>query len=163
MENQKVQAFAIPTGPTWACQGSQSCNGNLRIQGRKSRFSHQKSISCVSGSPNDDQIQGHIRLVSKGIFVFGTLELLFGGIARILRTFFPLLRSSTNFWSGWELRALIVGSIGELLSAALLPPEPLAVQNVVDFSKMIGALDVNENLTHLVSRIIFFCLKRTKT
>nr|KAJ0226097.1 hypothetical protein LSAT_V11C100023550 [Lactuca sativa] len=48
-----------------SCQGSQSCNGNLRIQGRKSRFSHQKSISCVSGSPNDDQIQGHIRLVSK--------------------------------------------------------------------------------------------------
>ncbi|KAL4582852.1 hypothetical protein LXL04_007413 [Taraxacum kok-saghyz] len=31
-----------------------------------------------------------------------TLVLVFGGIARILRTFFPLLRSLTNFWSGWE-------------------------------------------------------------
>ncbi|KAF5791184.1 putative mon2, dimerization and cyclophilin-binding domain, guanine nucleotide exchange factor [Helianthus annuus] len=31
-----------------------------------------------------------------------TLVLVFGGIARILRTFFPLLRSITNFWSGWE-------------------------------------------------------------
>ncbi|CAI9278659.1 unnamed protein product [Lactuca saligna] len=31
-----------------------------------------------------------------------TLVLVFGGIARILHTFFPLLRSLTNFWSGWE-------------------------------------------------------------
>ncbi|PWA64388.1 ARM repeat superfamily protein [Artemisia annua] len=31
-----------------------------------------------------------------------TLVLVFGGIARILRSFFPLLRSITNFWSGWE-------------------------------------------------------------
>ncbi|XP_024978290.1 protein MON2 homolog isoform X2 [Cynara cardunculus var. scolymus] len=31
-----------------------------------------------------------------------TLVLVFSGIARILRTFFPLLRSITNFWSGWE-------------------------------------------------------------
>ncbi|KAL7607146.1 uncharacterized protein LOC111910718 [Lactuca sativa] len=31
-----------------------------------------------------------------------TLVLVFGGIARILRTFFPLLISLTNFWSGWE-------------------------------------------------------------
>ncbi|KAI3784337.1 hypothetical protein L1987_43435 [Smallanthus sonchifolius] len=31
-----------------------------------------------------------------------TLVLVLGGIARILRTFFPLLRSITNFWSGWE-------------------------------------------------------------
>lgn len=31
-----------------------------------------------------------------------TLVLVFGGIARIMRTFFPLLRSTTNFWSGWE-------------------------------------------------------------
>ncbi|CAI9269728.1 unnamed protein product [Lactuca saligna] len=53
-----------------------------------------------------------------------------------------------------RLRALIVGSIGEFLSAALLPPEPLAVQNVVDFSKMIGALDVNENLTHLDAQLL---------
>ncbi|KAL7618840.1 hypothetical protein Lser_V15G00016 [Lactuca serriola] len=51
---------------------------------------------------------------------------------------------------------LEVGSIGEFLSAALLPPEPLAVQNVVDFSKMIGALYVNENLTHLDYLFSFF-------
>ncbi|XP_071711861.1 uncharacterized protein [Rutidosis leptorrhynchoides] len=31
-----------------------------------------------------------------------TLVLVFGGIARIMRTFFPLLRSIPNFWSGWE-------------------------------------------------------------
>nr|XP_043614780.1 protein MON2 homolog [Erigeron canadensis] len=31
-----------------------------------------------------------------------TLVLVFGGIARIMRSFFPLLRSITNFWSGWE-------------------------------------------------------------
>ncbi|KAL8251600.1 hypothetical protein R6Q59_035293 [Mikania micrantha] len=31
-----------------------------------------------------------------------TLVLVFGGISRILRTFFPLLRSITDFWSGWE-------------------------------------------------------------
>ncbi|KAK1432406.1 hypothetical protein QVD17_09302 [Tagetes erecta] len=37
-----------------------------------------------------------------------TLVLVFGGIARILRSFFPLLRTITNFWSGWEslLRAV---------------------------------------------------------
>lgn len=42
-----------------------------------------------------------------------------------------------------------MGSIGDFLSAALQPPESLAVQNAVDFLKMIGALDENENLTHL--------------
>lgn len=31
-----------------------------------------------------------------------TLVLVFGGIARILRSFFPLLTSITDFWSGWE-------------------------------------------------------------
>ncbi|KAK9074968.1 hypothetical protein SSX86_003287 [Deinandra increscens subsp. villosa] len=48
-----------------------------------------------------------------------------------------------------QIKSLRVGSIGEFLSAALQPPEPLAVQNAVDFLKMIGALDENENLTHL--------------
>uniref|UniRef100_A0A5B7CDA5 RNA helicase n=1 Tax=Davidia involucrata TaxID=16924 RepID=A0A5B7CDA5_DAVIN len=48
-----------------------------------------------------------------------------------------------------QIKSLQVGSIGEFLSAALQPPEPLAVQNAVDFLKMIGALDENENLTHL--------------
>nr|CAB3493239.1 unnamed protein product [Digitaria exilis] len=48
-----------------------------------------------------------------------------------------------------DIKSLQVGSIGEFLSAALQPPEPLAVQNAVEFLKMIGALDGNENLTDL--------------
>ncbi|KAI3695788.1 hypothetical protein L1987_78789 [Smallanthus sonchifolius] len=48
-----------------------------------------------------------------------------------------------------QIKSLQVGSIGEFLSAALQPPEPLAVKNAVEFLKMIGALDENENLTHL--------------
>ncbi|XP_048323990.2 uncharacterized protein LOC107412268 isoform X2 [Ziziphus jujuba] len=37
-----------------------------------------------------------------------TLVLVLGGIARILRSFFPFLRSLTNFWSGWESLLLFV-------------------------------------------------------
>ncbi|PAN45021.1 hypothetical protein PAHAL_9G088000 [Panicum hallii] len=48
-----------------------------------------------------------------------------------------------------QIKSLQVASIGEFLSAALQPPEPLAVQNAVEFLKMIGALDGNENLTDL--------------
>ncbi|KAG8062594.1 hypothetical protein GUJ93_ZPchr0003g18042 [Zizania palustris] len=48
-----------------------------------------------------------------------------------------------------QIKSLQVGSIGEFLSAALQPPEPLAVQNAVEFLKMIGALDENENITDL--------------
>ncbi|CAL4919074.1 unnamed protein product [Urochloa decumbens] len=48
-----------------------------------------------------------------------------------------------------QIKSLQVGSIGEFLSAALQPPEPLAVQNAVEFLKMIGALDGNESLTDL--------------
>ncbi|KAL0406692.1 UNVERIFIED_CONTAM: DExH-box ATP-dependent RNA helicase DExH3 [Sesamum latifolium] len=48
-----------------------------------------------------------------------------------------------------QIKSLEVESIGDFLSAALQPPESLAVQNAVDFLKMIGALDENENLTHL--------------
>ncbi|KAK9156986.1 hypothetical protein Scep_003560 [Stephania cephalantha] len=48
-----------------------------------------------------------------------------------------------------QIKSLQLGSIGEFLSAALQPPEPLAVQNAVDFLKMIGALDEKENLTSL--------------
>ncbi|PWA42003.1 hypothetical protein CTI12_AA548740 [Artemisia annua] len=48
-----------------------------------------------------------------------------------------------------QIKSLQVGRIGEFLSAALQPPEPLAVQNAVDFLTKIGALDENENLTHL--------------
>ncbi|KAK6933661.1 Helicase, C-terminal [Dillenia turbinata] len=48
-----------------------------------------------------------------------------------------------------QIKSLQVGSIGEFLSAALQPPEPLAVQNAIDFLKMISALDEKENLTNL--------------
>ncbi|XP_078154848.1 DEA(D/H)-box RNA helicase family protein isoform X1 [Carex rostrata] len=48
-----------------------------------------------------------------------------------------------------QIKSLQLGSIGEFLSAALQPPEPLAVQNAVDFLKMIGALNENESLTNL--------------
>ncbi|XP_077247716.1 DEA(D/H)-box RNA helicase family protein [Tasmannia lanceolata] len=48
-----------------------------------------------------------------------------------------------------QIKSLQLGTIGEFLSAALQPPEPMAVQNAVDFLKMIGALDEKENLTNL--------------
>lgn len=48
-----------------------------------------------------------------------------------------------------QIKSLQVGSIGNFLSSALQPPEPLAVQNAVDFLKMIGSLDEKENLTSL--------------
>ncbi|TYH46050.1 hypothetical protein ES332_D11G308900v1 [Gossypium tomentosum] len=37
-----------------------------------------------------------------------TLVLVFSGIARLLRSFFPFLRSLNNFWSGWESLLLFV-------------------------------------------------------
>ncbi|KAF8388070.1 hypothetical protein HHK36_026736 [Tetracentron sinense] len=37
-----------------------------------------------------------------------TLVLVLGGIARLLRSFFPFLRSLSNFWSGWESLLLLV-------------------------------------------------------
>ncbi|XP_038974853.1 DExH-box ATP-dependent RNA helicase DExH3 isoform X2 [Phoenix dactylifera] len=48
-----------------------------------------------------------------------------------------------------QIKSLQLGTIGEFLSAALQPPEPLAVQNAVELLKMIGALDEKENLTNL--------------
>lgn len=48
-----------------------------------------------------------------------------------------------------QIKSLQLGSIGEFLSRALQPPEALAVQNAVEFLKMIGALDDKENLTNL--------------
>ncbi|KAI8555868.1 hypothetical protein RHMOL_Rhmol05G0207500 [Rhododendron molle] len=39
-----------------------------------------------------------------------TLVLVMGGIARLLRSFFPFLRSLRNFWSGWESLLLSVKS-----------------------------------------------------
>ncbi|CAM8917101.1 unnamed protein product [Rhodiola kirilowii] len=48
-----------------------------------------------------------------------------------------------------QIKSLQVESIGGFLSSALQPPEPRAVQNAVEFLKMIGALDETENLTNL--------------
>ncbi|KAK6911442.1 Mon2/Sec7/BIG1-like, dimerization and cyclophilin-binding domain [Dillenia turbinata] len=39
-----------------------------------------------------------------------TLVLVLGGIARLLRSFFPFLKSLDNFWSGWESLLLVVRS-----------------------------------------------------
>ncbi|GAV67332.1 dsrm domain-containing protein/DEAD domain-containing protein/Helicase_C domain-containing protein/HA2 domain-containing protein/OB_NTP_bind domain-containing protein [Cephalotus follicularis] len=48
-----------------------------------------------------------------------------------------------------QIKTLQLGSISEFLSRALQPPEPLSVQNAVEYLKIIGALDENENLTVL--------------
>ncbi|XP_073307661.1 DExH-box ATP-dependent RNA helicase DExH3-like isoform X1 [Primulina huaijiensis] len=48
-----------------------------------------------------------------------------------------------------QIKSLQVESTIDFLSAALQPPEPLAVKNAVEFLKMIGALDESENLTPL--------------
>ncbi|KAG0464187.1 hypothetical protein HPP92_020256 [Vanilla planifolia] len=48
-----------------------------------------------------------------------------------------------------QIKCLQLGSIADFLSASMQPPEPLAVQNAVEFLKMIGALDEKENLTNL--------------
>ncbi|KAL2324155.1 hypothetical protein Fmac_023213 [Flemingia macrophylla] len=48
-----------------------------------------------------------------------------------------------------QIKSLRFGSISEFLSRALQSPEVLAVQNAIEYLKIIGALDENENLTIL--------------
>ncbi|KAG6672948.1 hypothetical protein I3842_16G084700 [Carya illinoinensis] len=48
-----------------------------------------------------------------------------------------------------QIKSLQLGSISQFLSRALQSPEPLSVQNAVEYLKVIGALDENENLTLL--------------
>ncbi|XP_062117008.1 DExH-box ATP-dependent RNA helicase DExH3-like [Humulus lupulus] len=48
-----------------------------------------------------------------------------------------------------QIKSLRLGSISEFLSKALQPPEPLSVQNAVEYLKIIGALNEDENLTSL--------------
>ncbi|KAL4588057.1 hypothetical protein LXL04_000935 [Taraxacum kok-saghyz] len=48
-----------------------------------------------------------------------------------------------------QIKTLQLGSISDFLSKALQPPEPLSVQNAIEYLKIIGALDDNENLTVL--------------
>ncbi|GLT60383.1 hypothetical protein SLA2020_331510 [Shorea laevis] len=48
-----------------------------------------------------------------------------------------------------QIKSLELGGITEFLSSALQPPELLSVQNAVEYLKIIGALDENENLTVL--------------
>ncbi|CAK9137165.1 unnamed protein product [Ilex paraguariensis] len=48
-----------------------------------------------------------------------------------------------------QIKSLKLGSISEFLSRALQSPELLAVQNAIEYLKIIGALDENENLSVL--------------
>ncbi|XP_061990036.1 DExH-box ATP-dependent RNA helicase DExH5, mitochondrial isoform X1 [Rosa rugosa] len=48
-----------------------------------------------------------------------------------------------------QIKSLKLGSISEFLSRALQSPELLAVKNAIEYLKIIGALDENENLTIL--------------
>ncbi|KAK7390906.1 hypothetical protein VNO78_19096 [Psophocarpus tetragonolobus] len=48
-----------------------------------------------------------------------------------------------------QIKSLKLGSISEFLSRALQSPEILAVQNAIEYLKIIGALDEDENLTIL--------------
>ncbi|XP_023541029.1 DExH-box ATP-dependent RNA helicase DExH5, mitochondrial-like [Cucurbita pepo subsp. pepo] len=48
-----------------------------------------------------------------------------------------------------QIKSLKLGSISKFLSRALQSPEPLAVQNAIEYLKIIGAFDENENLTVL--------------
>ncbi|XP_042504462.1 DExH-box ATP-dependent RNA helicase DExH3-like isoform X1 [Macadamia integrifolia] len=48
-----------------------------------------------------------------------------------------------------QIKSLQLGSISEFLSRALQSPELLSVQNAIEYLKIIGALDENENLTIL--------------
>ncbi|KAK9105837.1 hypothetical protein Scep_022681 [Stephania cephalantha] len=48
-----------------------------------------------------------------------------------------------------QIKSLKLGSISDFLSRALQSPEPLSVQNAIDYLKIIGALDEKENLTTL--------------
>ncbi|XP_012075702.1 DExH-box ATP-dependent RNA helicase DExH5, mitochondrial isoform X2 [Jatropha curcas] len=48
-----------------------------------------------------------------------------------------------------QIKSLKLGSISEFLSRALQSPEFLAVQNAIEYLKIIGALDEKENLTVL--------------
>ncbi|XP_024989682.1 DExH-box ATP-dependent RNA helicase DExH5, mitochondrial isoform X1 [Cynara cardunculus var. scolymus] len=48
-----------------------------------------------------------------------------------------------------QIKSLKLGSISEFLSKALQSPELLAVQNAIEYLKIIGALDESENLTVL--------------
>ncbi|XP_010551147.1 PREDICTED: DExH-box ATP-dependent RNA helicase DExH3 [Tarenaya hassleriana] len=52
-----------------------------------------------------------------------------------------------------QIKSLRLGSISDFLSRALQPPEPLSVQNAVEYLKIIGALDENENLSVLGKKL----------
>ncbi|MQM18651.1 hypothetical protein Taro_051646 [Colocasia esculenta] len=79
-----------------------------------------------------------------------------------------LLRTPLNSLC-FQIKSLQLGTIGEFLSAALQPPEPLVallcswmqVQNAVEFLKMIGALDEKENFTNLVTYLRAAAIAKT--
>jgi ATP-dependent RNA helicase DHX36 len=51
-----------------------------------------------------------------------------------------------------QIKSLRLGSISEFLSRALQSPESLSVQNAIEYLKVIGAFDQNEELTVLGTR-----------
>ncbi|XP_055961196.1 DExH-box ATP-dependent RNA helicase DExH5, mitochondrial isoform X2 [Mercurialis annua] len=55
-----------------------------------------------------------------------------------------------------QIKSLKLGSIPEFLSRALQSPELLAVQNAIEYLKVIGALDQHENLTVLGKYLTLF-------
>nr|GEW52519.1 DExH-box ATP-dependent RNA helicase DExH3 [Tanacetum cinerariifolium] len=57
-------------------------------------------------------------------------------------------------WISLQIKSLQLGSISEFLSRALQPPEPLLVQNAIEYLKIIKALHNNENLI-VVRRNLF--------
>ncbi|KAI4324673.1 hypothetical protein MLD38_030140 [Melastoma candidum] len=52
-----------------------------------------------------------------------------------------------------QIKRLQLGSIADFLARALQPPEPLSVENAVEYLKVIGALDEDENLTVLGNQL----------
>ncbi|XP_075500953.1 uncharacterized protein LOC142539404 isoform X2 [Primulina tabacum] len=76
-----------------------------------------------------------------------TLVLVLGGIARILRTFFPLLRSLRNFQSGWE--SLLVFVKSSILNGS--KEVALSAINCLQTTVVSPSLKVNLPITYIKS------------
>ncbi|MCO5549284.1 hypothetical protein L7F22_002752 [Adiantum nelumboides] len=60
-----------------------------------------------------------------------------------------------------QIKSLKLGSIEGFLSKAMQPPEPLSVKNAIHLLKTIGALDDEEELTHLGRHLSAFPVEPT--
>ncbi|MCO5590441.1 hypothetical protein L7F22_044411 [Adiantum nelumboides] len=60
-----------------------------------------------------------------------------------------------------QIKSLKLGSIEGFLSKAMQPPEPLSVKNAIHLLKTIGALDDEEELTHLGRHLSTFPVEPT--